>query len=763
MTHSPVVIHQVQETENFFFEDLVTRCLHFWYWFLATLTISMGLGYLYIVHKQPVYQIHAKLLIKDQQKGVEEINAIKQIQPISPKKIIEDEIEILHSSVLMKRVVEKLNLAVHYYKPNGLLSWEVFEETPFSVKVIKATPLLYAKPIEISFTAPNIIHIDGVMYPVGTVIKTVFGTLQISSDHLSAIKNQSFNVHFVPVENEVLQLLDDLKVESVNKNSSVVQLSINDVISARGEMILTQLFKEYSQAAILDKSELAANTLHFIDQRIQNLSADVVRVEKNLEDYKTNHKITDLSNEADYALKTMQDNDAKINEITIQLTTLNDLEKYINSQKGKGSTTPAILGLQDKVLISLIERITRLEQERSELEKLTSDQNFLVQNLTDQIKAGRLNVLDNIRTMRTMFLSSEKQLLTRNALLETQIRGIPQKERKLVDITRQQAVKNELYTYMLKKREETAVSLGASFSNSHIINPPQSTINPVKPVKSLVFGFFMLMGLVCPIIVIAGQKILNKRIYQRKDVEEQTSVPILGEIIRYPSSKPLVFTSTDHTIISEQIRGLRATFQLMQSQASKSLVLLTTSSISGEGKTFLSRNVGVSLALANFPTVLVEMDLRNPRLHKDFGIPNKVGISNYIKGECELDEIIHSVPGYDHLYLVPSGLATSSPAELLCSPRLAQLMNLLKQRFAFVIIDTPPIGIISDAQLLAPFADVTLFVVRHDITPKNCLKIIDDLNKEKRFPQPMIILNAVPEAASYRLGYSYKYTQGYSF
>ena len=758
MNHSPVTIHQVQEAENLFFEDFLKRCFQKWYWFLATLLISVGVGYFYFINQQPVYQIFAKLAIKDKQKGADENNTFQEIQPSSSKKIVDNEIEVLHSFLLMKRVVENLNLTVHYYEPKGFANWEIFEKLPFSIKVINPTPLLYTEPIEVSLPTLHKIRIDGLEYPMGKEIQTPFGTILVSSKKSLLSENRPLKLQFIPVEEQTLQLLKALKIESASKSSSVIHLTIEDVLPTRGEAILTQLLKEYGKASALDKKEVVVSTLQFIDQRIKGLSAEVVRVEKQVESFKTINKITDLSNQADYVLKNVQANDAKINEVTIQLATLSDLEKYINAQTEKLDMAPATLGIQDKILISLIERLTKLEQERAELEKLTSAQNFLVQNLTNQIKTHRLNIRDNIKTMRAMLISSKKEIQIQNALLEAQIRTIPQQERQLIDITRQQAIKNELFTYMLKKREEAAVLLGASLSDSRIIDPPHSTFHPIKPVRSLTFGFFILFGLVFPALVIAGQKFLNNRVNQRKDVEAQTRVPILGEIILYPSTKPLVVTSVDHTIISEQIRGLRANLQLMQRKDFQSLVLLTTSSISGEGKTFLSQNIGASLALANFPTVLVEMDLRNPRLHKAFGPPNKLGISDYLRGECELDEIIHAIPGYEQLYLVSSGSTTSSPAELLCSPRLGKLLSSLKQRFAFVLMDTPPIGIISDAQVLAPYADVTLFVIRHDITPKNCLKIINCLSEEKRFPQPMIILNAVPEKASYHLNYSYKYT-----
>lgn len=756
MTRPPVVIHQYQATENFFLQDLLRRSFQKWPWFLLSLVISLGLCYAYFIYKQPIYRISAKMLIKDQQKGLEDISIQKEGQALLPKKIIENEIEVLYSSILMKRVVEKLNLTVRYYAPSQFGNWEIFETAPFDIKLIKATPLLYSKDIEVSFPTPNTIRIDNAEYPIRKPILTAFGTFLVSPKKLLLTKNQPFKLRFVSVKQRVEQLSRDLKIEVVDKKSTVVQFTIEDVLPTRGEVILTQLLKEYTQASVVQKNELAATSLDFIDQRIQGLSDEVIRVENQVQSYKTSQKITDLSNQADYILRTAQDNDSQVNQVTIQLAILDDLEKYVKTQSGKRSITPATLGLEDKVLVGLIERLGQLEQERNELEKLTSNQNFLVKNLTNQINESRTSIQENIQSMRTMLNSSKQQLQNRNSMLESQIRTIPQQERALVDMTRQQTVKNELFTYMLKKREEMALSLGAALADTMIIDPPQSTSDPIKPVKPMVLGFFILVGLACPLGVITGKKVFNML------ADRQTGFPISGEIIRDPLTQPLVVSSTPHSFISEQIRGLRANLQLMQSKASQSIVLLITSTINGEENTFLSQNLGASLAMANFSTVLVEMDLHNPRLHKDLGISNKLGVSDYLKGECEIEAIIHPIPGNDQLFLVPSGIVDSSPAELIHSPRVGKLLNALKKQFEFVLVDTIPSSVISDAQLLAPFADTTLFVVSHDITPNNCVQIINYINKENRFPKPLIVLNDVPEETPYRLNHNPQHTRYYS-
>ena len=743
MTRPPFVIHQYQAPGNRFIQELIELSFRKWPWFLAAQVVALGLCFLYLAHKQPIYQISAKILIKDPQKGVEEISAQREGHVPLPKKNIENEIEILRSSVLMKRVVDKLNLTVSYYASSLHDDWSGNTTMPFDIKFIEDTPLLYSKGLDLIYLPPNKIRIDDVEYAVGKPIKTAYGTFLISLRSPQPTKPQLCRLRFVTVKQKLEQLSKDLKIEVADKNSTVIQLSIEDVLPARGESILRQLLVEYSQASVLEKNKSAATALQLIDQRIEGLSADVNRIESQASSYKSAQKITDLSNQADYILRTAQDNDAQVNQVSIQLAILDDLEKSIKSRTGKRSITPATLGLQDEVLVGLIERLNQLEQERAELEKLTSEQNFLVKNLTNQIEESRMGIKENINTMRTMLTSTKQQLQNRNVTLESQIRTIPKQEQALIGIIRQQNIKSELYTYMLKKREEMALSIGAALSDNLVIDPPQSSSKPVKPVKAMVLGFFMLIGFACTLGVIAGIKIYNDR------TEPKGGVSFTGNFPQDPLTHSLFVNNMRPSASSEQIRGLRANLQLMRGQSSQSMVLLIVSSISGDEKTLISQNLGASLALARSSTVLVEMDLHNSMLHREFGVPNDLGISDYLKGECPLDAIIKPIPGYDHLYLVPSGIVSGSPLEMISNPRLGNLLNALRDQFEFILVDTIPSSIISEAQLLAPFADTTLFVVNHDITPKNCLQVINYINKENRFPKPLIVLNDVPGGSSY--------------
>ncbi|AUD06957.1 CpsD/CapB family tyrosine-protein kinase [Spirosoma pollinicola] len=366
-------------------------------------------------------------------------------------------------------------------------------------------------------------------------------------------------------------------------------------------------------------------------------------------------------------------------------------------------------------------------------------------------------ISENIETIRQQLISNRNQLVANNQRMEGMIRTVPGKERALLNITRQQGIKNNLYTYLLQKREETALSAASRVSDSRIVDPAHTTSQPVKPVKLMIFALFAVVGLVIPIGVITAKDTVNNHVLRRSDVEEVTQIPIIGEVIkeRQLGTESFVFKSRMHSVIGEQIRALRTNLLFLNGDAQKNQVILFTSSISGDGKSFMSLNLGASLALVNRKTVIVDMDMRKPKLHKSLHIENKLGLSNYLTGEADLDNLLHPIIGHENYYIITAGSLPLNPSELLSSPRLANLLQELKERFEYILVDSPPIGLVTDSQVIAPYADATIFVVRHDHTPKNYIKMVDALYKEQRFQKLSIVLNGVGKGES--LSYSYNY------
>ncbi|MBO9640336.1 MAG: polysaccharide biosynthesis tyrosine autokinase, partial [Siphonobacter aquaeclarae] len=617
-------------------------------------------------------------------------------------------------------------------------------------------PALYTEKLNLSFPDPKSVRINDRNFPLNESVNTPYGRLRFFATKAVSPDASPVLVSVTPRAKTVESYLKGLTAEPTSKQSTVIQLSLLDAVPEKGEAILNRLIDEYNAAAVEDKNKTASNTLKFLDERLGLVSGELQTVEQNVEQYKTSQGITDLSAQAQNFLQMVQTNDAQLNQVELQLGAIRDVEKYIGSRTQERTGAPSTLGLSDPVLLGLITKVSELELQREQLARTTSEQNPMLQSLEGQIKTMKTNIRENIQTSKTMLTTSKSQLTATNRKLEGVIRSIPQKERSLIDISRQQAIKNNLYTFLLQKREETAVSYASTIADSRTVDAARSSNEPVKPVSKMIFALFGLLGLVLPVGALTVKDAMNNRVMRRTDVEGVTNVPILGEVVKSKDADRLIMAPQNRSVISEQIRTIRTNLQFLKS-ATDSQVLLFTSSISGEGKSFVSLNLGASLALVDRPTVILEMDLRKPKLREALGMTNGIGISNYLIGEATLDEALHPIPGYENYFIMPSGPVPPNPSELLSSPRLEQLFTELRGRFNYVIVDSPPIGLVTDAQLIAPFADSTMYMVRHDVTPKNYLKMIDTLYKEQRFQKLNIILNGVGEGEAYYYSYSYGY------
>lgn len=761
------VAYQMVDTGSVNFRVMLLRYLRNWYWFVLCIGLMLVGAFFYLKYQAPVYKSQASLLIKDEKKGFDADAGLKELELFTPKKVVENEIEILKTFALTSKVVEQLNLDVVYYHDTPYGKREVFAKSPIRLIVERPLPTLYEDFVSISFPDAGHVQIGERKYPINSSVQTPYGRLRVFTRQNVGPQTEPLLVQVLGKTEVANSLMKQIKAEPINKAASVILLSVETPVADKGEAILNRMIDNYTADAISDKNRAAANTLNFIEERLKLISGELATVERGVETFKSSQGIADLGAQAQGFLETVQENDAQLNQVNIQLKSLSDLEGYLAKQPGNRGGTPATLGLSDPTLLGLIQNVNTLEAEREKLSQTTSDEHPAVQSIDAQIQTAKAGIADNVATMKTMLLNAKKQYVNTNARMEGFIRSIPSKERALLDITRQQSIKNNLYTYLLQKREETALSYASTISDSRTIDPARSNSLPTKPNKQTAYLLFGLIGLLMPISVIAGKDALNNRVMRRSDVEDSTQVPILGEVVKKKHADALVVVARSQSIIAEQIRTLRTNLQYLRDSRDGSQVLLFTSSISGEGKSFVSLNLGASLALVGKRTVILEMDLRKPRLRHALSFSNQmntVGLSNYLIGEATVDEIVQPIPGYDHYNIITSGPIPHNPSELLSGPHLEELIGELRTRFDYVIIDAPPVGLVTDAQLIAPFSDATLFMVRHDVTPKNHLKMIDMLYQEKRFNKLNVILNAVGDDDSQYYSYGYKgngYNYGY--
>jgi len=779
-TFDPFFFEEEKNETNI--KEVTFKHLSYWKWFAFSFVLALIVAFFYLNFQTPQYKIQSSIQIKEDKNKSDQDDLIKQLNMFTSEKGVDNEIEVLKSFTLMDKVVSALNLNVQYFESHSPVlnvdrfprvnfnaresiddyfrDKELYTQSPFTLEVIRPNAIIYEEPLELTLVKPNTIKLNGVIVPLDKETETPYGLLKVHpANKYSKVTKIKILVQPTVVFTE--SLIKDLKIEPSSKVSAVLQMSITDPVKQRGCDILNKLIDFYNLAKLEDKNKVANSTLVIIEDRLKLISQQLGDVEKNVENFKSGNQITDISEESRLFLTNVQNNDIELNKIKIQQQVLDEISKYVHSKGINSGTAPSTLGINEPVLLSLITQLVDLESKQLSMSKTVKSDNPMLLSINDQVAALKQNIDGNIVSQQKSLAITRQQYEGRNTKMEAMLRTIPGKERLLVDISRQQSIKNNLYLYLLQKREETALSFSSAESDSRTIDIPHSGNDPVSPKSSLIYLVFAIIGLAIPFSTIKIIDLFNDKILRRKDIIDATGATILGEISYTDHDEPLVVNNTG-SVFAEQIRSLRTNLPYITSGKTPQSILFT-SSISGEGKSFIAINLGASLAMMNKKTVILDFDLRKPMLNTLLNIDNKKGISNYLMGQVKLDEIIFPVAKQPNLSIISSGPVQNSPVELMVNGRLDDLMIALREKFDFIIVDAPPIGIVTDAQVLVEHADATLYVLRHDYTPKSYLKFFDGLYKSKKFKHMNLIFNGVKEGGRYGYEYGAGYGNGYGY
>ena len=439
----------------------------------------------------------------------------------------------------------------------------------------------------------------------------------------------------------------------------------------------------------------------------------------------------------------------------MQLAVLDQVQNYVKGEGGIGGIAPATLGVADPVLTSLLENLSQLELKYTQTKKIVPENNPAVVALVDGIEDLKPGILANIQSQQRNLIAAKNDLSVTNNRFSSMLTIIPEKERELLGISRQQSIKNNIYTFLLQKREETALSFASAVADSRIIDKAESLDIPVSPKKKIIYLASILAALAIGIGVIYIREMLNRTVQDRADIEKYTDIPFLGEVAYDWSKSTIVIAEGKRSFIAEQFRQLRTSLGYMGINETHKKILIT-SSIAGEGKSFIAINLGISLALMGKKVALVELDLRKPKLSEQLNISRNAGISNYLIGKMPEGELIKSA-GIENLSLIPSGPIPPNPSELISNGKLAGLLVYLETAFDYIIIDTAPVNPVTDAFILSPIADVTLFVIRHDYTPKMFIQKLEQQNKKNSLKNPAIVYNGIKGKGIGKYGYGYGY------
>ncbi|WP_254412296.1 GumC family protein [Dyadobacter diqingensis] len=755
------------EEQEFNLQDYIRRYLRYWYLFPIFVALTLTAAFFYLQITQPVYSAKTSILIKDEKKGLggSQGDILSELSnQFGGNKLVENELEILKSQTLMEQVIKELSLDVSYTTKDGLSTVNLYQESPVIVRPEIITeqgleePLVIHMADSLHFTFNN----EDKLHTFGQRFNNAWGAFIVNKG-----KNTEYadiKVSFGDVKNLAEKMLARLKVQQPNIKSTVIELTYEDVSVQRGKDVLNKLLDVYVQSSLSDKNSEASNTLKFIETRLGLITGELGDVEKDVESYKTTKGITDISAESQLFLENIKENDAKLNEVNTQISILESVDTYIKNA-GDGAVAPATYMINDPVLVSLLTKFNELELQRERYARTTTANNPLLQTINTQLDGTRQAIRENVQNLRRGMDVTKQNLQGINTRFSAGLRSIPQKEREFVGIKRQQSIKEGLYLYLLQKREETALMYASTVTDSRLIDAPISTYKPIKPKRSLIWAGAGAAGFAIPLLLINLIFLLNNTVQNREEIEKTTHASILGEIGHMKTAKgepgeDAIIKMTSRSAVAEQFRALRTNLQYLGDGSCR--VLMFTSSIGGEGKSFVSINLAASLAYSDKRVLLIGLDLRKPTLHDRLQVPNQYGASNCLIGQGKPSDFIQSTIVHPKFDVLTSGPIPPNPSELLSNGRLPLLLAELRKEYDYILIDSPPYGLVTDSSLIAEHVDATLYLVRFNYTLIDHLKRIGELQRAKRFSNLSVIFNGVNYGAGYGYGYGYGgYGYGY--
>lgn len=756
-----------QPKEEILIVQLIAKYINYLPLFIVFFIVALTASFFYLRYAIPKYQATASLIIKDEKKGNDDSKLIESLNMMNSKKIIENEIEVLQSRPLVNNVVKKLNLYAPVFIEGNLKSLSAYKKFPLLIECKNPDSIVVTKAkvyIKYDSNAHAVFLNNKYVGSTDEWLSTKYGVLKFKVNTSNQVNTIDKPIYFTlqTVDDATKNVLKNLKVTASNKLSSVIELKYKAIHPKLAEDILNEILIAYNNLNVLEKNNVAKNTLAFLEARLNVVATDLDSIEKKIQLYKANAGAVDISTQGQLFLQNVSTNDQKLSDINSQLSIINELENQLLNPEKNISILPASLGVLDGSLSQSMSNLTTAELEREKLKKTVAENNPLLISVNDQIQKLKTNIVDNIQTQRKTLEANKKNLNATNNSYNSLLQNIPIKERQLLEISRDQNIKSGIYAFLLQKREESELSYVSTLSDSRVVNFAQSNSNPVSPNKLVILGIAFTAVLGIPIVLIGVRETFSATILYRQEIESLTNIPIIGEINFNKSNKSLVVEAGKRTAFAEEFRKIR--FSLLANGINEMhKKILITSSISGEGKSFVAANLAISFSLSGKKVALIDLDLHNSSLGKIFNKQNEIGVTNFLMNEQTEKNIIHTISGYNNLFFVPSGSNTENASELLENGKINQLIQYLENHFDILIIDSAPVVLVTDAHILSQFTDATLYVVRHSATPKVLLKRFDKMNEITPLNNLSIVFNGVKVRGylqnNYGYGYGYVYGQ----
>lgn len=760
------------ELWNLTIRDLFFKYIRFLPLFVLCVALALFGAYAYLRYATPIYSTNATMVISSDQAPGARNDKFEEIFGEGKKVNIQSEIEVLKSKALMARVVQKQDLQFSYAVKGKIKTINIYKYGPFLIEADQLRDSNSSFILKIRVLNEEQFRVNDETTPIrfNETFKNALGTFRLVRRPGTTL-SKDYTVSYQPLAAAAAEFSRAIMVAPKVAGTGILSISMQNTNPNLAADVVNQLMVEYGDYTKELKNQTSDQTIAFIDSRMEVLGRELDSVQNNLLRYAQDNNLIDAEAQTSAYFDNLSSSDKAINEQQLQLNTAEYIEIYLRDKKNSYGPVivPSSLGLNDPTLNELVNAYNTMQIERQQLlDGNVPAENPAVKEASEQIEKLRISLLENLSNIKNSMRKTIASLRQSGGLAEGQLKAMPYKLKGYLELKKQVDNKQALYNILQEKREQTAISRAANVANSQVVENAYVSFKPIKPNRRSIQLMAILIGLAIPALFVFVSEMLNDKVTTRYDVEKITSAPILGEIGHSYSETVLLVGKTNRSMVAEQFRIIRSNLQYVIGKAEK-FVLLITSSYSGEGKSFISTNVGGVMALAGRKTIILEFDIRKPKLISGLNMPKGPGITNFLIGNSALPDLIKLVPGHENLFVLPCGPIPPNPSELLLGDKTDELFDWLRKEFDVVIIDTAPVGMVSDAQTLSKYADATLYIVRQGHTFKKQITLIEEFYQFKKLPKVSVVINDVKMKAGYgyygygRYGYGYGYGQDSSY
>ena len=762
---------------NFNLKKSISIYLKQWKWFLLSCIIFIGLTYLNLRYTTPQYLAVAKIMLLDD-KDNSSMGALRDLSLFSEKEdaMVDDEIQVIKSRSFLRNIVKRLNLNVEYYSKGRFGKSELYKNSPIVVNFIEPDSIIHRTSFNFYTEILSATDFNYRMseedtpkkYTFGETIPTFFGGIIITPKN-NTVQNYIGNdirISITPLEYLSESLKNRISIYPTGKSSKVVEVSLTDPVIEKAKDIVNTLIDEYNISTIQKKNEISKNTADFIDKRVELIASDLVNVDDSIVKFKTGNKITDVTSEAGQFLSSSVLNEQQLDETKTQLSLLNSMRESLGDESTKYQSIPSNLGMGDPSISALSSRYNELLERRRTLLKSAGAQNPIVIELDQTLSGIRQNLEQSINNSSKSLRIQMGSLQSQSQRINSKIFSVPGQERRLRSIERKQGIKESLYLYLLEKREEATISLTATSPSAKVIDHAYNSAGgPVSPNKKMAYISALFLGLLIPFGAIYVKNLLDTKIHNKEDLEKEIkNITVLGEIPRLRSSDKTLVERNDRSILSESFRMIRTNFEFVKRGRDIKKydnVVFVTSTIKGEGKSFFSLNMALTIANTNKKVLLIGADVRNPQIYSAIKneknkMSSKTGLTEYLADKSVIvGETINTYPINDiSIDVLLSGKVPPNPAELLMNNRVKELFDTVSEQYDYVIVDTAPSMLVTDTLLISEYAGHTIYLTRAEYTEKQILNFAKELHADKKLNGMMLVVNDVKQS---NFGYGAKY------